>query len=56
MLFTNNFANNYLIYKQTKIMKKKKTKAFKSKTDPLGSYTGTSLIEDNYPVQDADDL
>lgn len=38
-------------------MKKKKKKAnFKSKSDPLGSYTGTGLIEDEAPVQDADDL
>ena len=37
-------------------MKKRKKKAFKSKEDPLGSYTGTSLIGDEAPVQDADDL
>lgn len=33
-----------------------KKKAFKSKNDPLGSYTGTGLIEDQEPIQDADDL
>lgn len=37
--------------------KNKKPKApFLSKNDPLGSYTGTSLVENDYPVQDADDL
>ncbi len=38
-----------------KVRKKKKSK-LQSKNDPLGSYTGTSLIEDEAPVQDADDL
>lgn len=39
-------------------MKKKKNekKIFKSKNDPLGSYTGIGLIENQEPVQDADDL
>jgi len=38
-------------------MKKRKSKKeFKSQEDPLGSYTGTCLIGDEEPVQDADDL
>ncbi len=37
-------------------MKKRKKKNFKSENDPLGSYTGTALIGDEEPVQDADDL
>lgn len=28
---------------------------FKSKNDPLGSYTGNCLVEET-PIQDADDL
>ena len=39
-----------------KIKKTNGRKIFKSKNDPLGSYTGTSLVEDETPVQDADDL
>ena len=35
-------------------MKKKKKNEFKSKNDPLGSYTGNAIFEDL--VQDADDL
>jgi len=27
-----------------------------SMTDPLGSYTGTPILPDDVPVQDADDL
>lgn len=27
-----------------------------AKTDPFGSYTGVTAFEDDYPVQDADDL
>ncbi len=41
--------------KKKKFLKSKKDN-FKSKNDPLGSYTGTGLVEDEMPVQDADDL
>ncbi len=38
-------------------MKKKKDKnKFKSKNDPLGSYTGVPSEDFETPVQDADDL
>lgn len=30
--------------------------AREGKSDVLGSYTGVPLIDDEYPVQDADDL
>ena len=36
-------------------MKRKKKKLLADKNDPLGSYTGTSIV-DEVPVQDADDL
>ncbi len=36
--------------------KRKNKKQFESKNDPLGSYTGTALVGDEMPVQDADDL
>ena len=36
-------------------MKKKKKNYFKSKNDPLGSYTG-NWIKDEPLIQDADDL
>lgn len=39
-----------------KKQKSNKNNIFKRKNDPLGSYTGTSLVEDEAPVQDADDL
>ncbi len=38
-------------------MKKKNKKNYKSSFDPFGSYTGTSIYEDDKKViQDADDL
>ncbi len=36
-------------------MRSKKTK-YKSRYDPLGSYTGVSIDKNEKPVQDADDL
>ncbi len=36
-------------------MGSKKTK-YKSRYDPLGSYTGVSFDKDEKPVQDVDDL
>ncbi len=35
--------------------KNKRKNKFKSKNDPLGSYTGNCLVEEE-PIQDADDL
>lgn len=35
--------------------KKKRNKNWKDANDPLGSWTGTSTL-DQFPVQDADDL
>lgn len=51
--YTKNF-NNMLKSKkkQTKWIQSSKINKF----DPNGSYTGTSIIGDSEPIQDADDL
>ena len=37
-------------------MKYKKRKEEIIVSDPFGSYTGVPLVEDEHPIQDADDL
>ena len=46
--------NNKYMKKKTK--KQNNKNLFESKNDPLGSYTGTNLVDGEVPVQDADDL
>lgn len=50
------FFNTFLFFAQTIDMKKRKKNQYQSKTDPLGSYTGTPENPWEEPVQDADDL
>lgn len=52
------YQNRSFLIRNNKFMKKSAKNSknkFKSKNDPLGSYTGNCLVEET-PIQDADDL